>query len=1008
MKFRPIGIAVLAGTIFNSAMSRAAADNDFPKILNTQAESISVVPPSEADKTIKAPPGFKVTLFAGEPDVQQPIGMATDSKGRLWVAENYTYAEMPLNFDPKMRDRIVIFEDADNDGHFDKKTVFWNRAQKLTSVATGFDGVYALCPPNLLFLPDRNHDDVPDGEPEVLLDGFENGSIRHTLANGLKWGPDGWLYGRHGIQATSRVGAPGTPANQRVPINAGIWRFHPVTHRFEVVAEGTTNPWGSDWDENGQLFFINTVIGHLWHVVPGAFFKRMYGEHFNPHLYEYIEQTADHVHWDTKERWDDIRKLGVTETTSQAGGGHAHSGMMIYLGDNWPDQYRNTVFTVNYHGKRLNNDLLERQGADYRGVHLPDFLTVGDPWFRGIDLLYGPDGGVYLSDWSDIGECHDNDGIHRSSGRIYKVFYDPPGKPRIPDIATLSNAQLVDLQRHKNDWHVRQARQVLHERATKGANMDAARQSLRSWFAGEKNIPGTLRALWALHATGGADNSFLMPLLNHENEHLRVWAIQLLLDQPARLAALPSEFARMAAQDKSGLVLSFLASALQRVPLEERWKIATGLAGHAEFSEDRVLPLMIWYGIEPAVPRFATEAVSLARTSKIPKLRQFIARRIFEENDPDARDLVVQSLQDAVPEFQATILRGINEALRGIQKSAPPVSWAAVGSPLAQSKDGPVRSLAGELNALFGDGQAIESLRAVVTDVRNDLSSRRRALQTLLQAKAPKLTDVLTPLLGEIDLASDAIRGFAAINEPETGSILLREYPALRSSGARLEAINTLVSRKEYASKLLASVQRGLIKRQDIGASQIRQLRTLGDREITAAVGAIWPQLDNSPTGKPAQFARFEKLLSTERLQAASSQRGRAVFQQTCAACHVLFGEGGKIGPDITGGDRGNLGYLLDNIINPSGVVPENYRVSILEMKDGRVINGIVGSRTEQVLAVQTVSEKLFLDRKEIASMQESNLSMMPDGLLDTLSEDQICDLVGYLRSSGPVSGDSK
>ena len=1008
MKFHSIGIAALAGTLFNSTLIRAGADNDFPKIFNTQVESIPVVPPSEAVKTIKMPPGFNVTLFAGEPDVQQPIGMATDSKGRLWVAENYTYSEMPLNFDPKIRDRIVIFEDADNDGHFDKRTVFWDRAQKLTSVATGFDGVYALCPPNLLFLPDRNHDDVPDGEPEVLLDGFENGSIRHTLANGLKWGPDGWLYGRHGIQATSRVGAPRTPANQRVPINAGIWRFHPVTHRFEVVAEGTTNPWGSDWDENGQLFFINTVIGHLWHVVPGAFFKRMYGEHFNPHLYEYIEQTADHVHWDTKERWDDIRKLGVTETTSQAGGGHAHSGFMIYLGDNWPEQYRNTLFTVNYHGKRLNNDRLERQGSDYRGVHLPDFLTVGDPWFRGIDVLYGPDGGVYMSDWSDIGECHDNDGIHRGSGRIYKIFYGSPNKPRISDVAAMSNDRLIELQGHRNDWYVRQARQVLQERAARGDDMKPTHRSLRAFFEKERDIPQKLRAVWALHATGASDTAFLMPLLRHESEHLRVWGIQLLMDQTERPTTLTSDFARMAAEDQSGLVLSFLASALRRLPLEERWKIAEGLAGHAEFSEDRVLPLMIWYGIEPAVPRFPSEAVSLARRSRIPKLSQFIARRIFEENDLSARDLVVQSLRDAVPEFQATILRGINEALRGIQKSAPPASWAAVGSPLAQSKDGPVQSLAGELNALFGDGQAIESLRAVVADVRSDLSSRRRALQTLLQAKAPKLTGILTPLLGEIDLASDAIRGFAAINEPETGSILLREYPALRSSGAKLEAINTLVSRKEYASKLLASVQRGLIKRQDVGASQIRQLRTLGDREITAAVGAIWPQLDNSPAGKQTQFTRFQKLLSAERLQTASSQRGRAVFQQTCAACHVLFGEGGKIGPDITGGDRRNLDYLLDNIINPSGVVPENYRVSVLEMKDGRVINGIVGTQTAQVLAIQTVSENLFLDRKEIASIRESNLSMMPDGLLDTLNEDQICDLIAYLQSTGPAPGDGK
>src|SRR6185436_3086989 len=325
-------------------------------------------------------------LFASEPQIRNPIGVTFDSRGRLWVAENYTYAELAVGFDARFRDRIVILEDTDGDGQADKRTVFWDHGDRLTSMVPGFGGVYVLCAPKLMFIPDRNGDDIPDGEPEVLLDGFEERSIRHNLANGLKWGPDGWLYGRHGILATSYVGKPGTPREQRAALNCSIWRFHPVTRAFEVVTHGTTNPWGHDWDDYGQLFFINTVIGHLWHVVPGAYYKRMYGEHPNPYLYELIDQTADHVHWDKKETWEEIRR-GVTDATLKAGGGHAHSGLMIYLGDNWPDEYRNSVFAINYHGRRLNQDRLERRSAGYTAHHGPDFATFGDPWFRGVELL---------------------------------------------------------------------------------------------------------------------------------------------------------------------------------------------------------------------------------------------------------------------------------------------------------------------------------------------------------------------------------------------------------------------------------------------------------------------------------------------------------------------------------------------------------------------------------------------------------------------------------------------
>ena len=419
-------IVVAAAAIVSFGVTTQVARSDeFPEAFDTQEITEPLLSPQEALDAISVPDGFNVTLYAAEPHVRQPIALATDERGRLWVVENYTYAESKVNFETeKQRDRVLIFEDTDGDGQFDKRTVFWDEGLKATSVEIGFGGVWVLAAPNLLFIPDRNRDDVPDSEPEVVLDGWDGGRIRHNIVNGLRWGPDGWLYGRHGIQATSLVGTPETPPEHRTQLECGIWRYHPTRRIFEVVARGTTNSWGMDWDEHGQLFFINTVIGHLWHVVPGSYYQRMYGVHFDPHVYQLLPQNADHYHWDiAEENWNETKKIGVTATTDKAGGGHAHQGMMIYAGDNWPDEYRGRLFTFNFHGRRMNVDRLERNGATYVGKHEDDFFKTSDPWFRGIEMVYGPDGGVIVADWSDIGECRENDGIDRTSGRLFKVTY---------------------------------------------------------------------------------------------------------------------------------------------------------------------------------------------------------------------------------------------------------------------------------------------------------------------------------------------------------------------------------------------------------------------------------------------------------------------------------------------------------------------------------------------------------------------------------------------------------
>ena len=807
---------------------RSSFADDAPPLTNTQEGT--PLSAEEATELITVPDGFEVTLFAGEPDVQQPISLTFDERGRLWVAENYTYSEVAVNFDTQLHDRVVIFEDTDHDGRFDTRKVFWDAAQKLTSVEVGFGGVWLLAAPQLLFIPDRDHDDVPDGPPVVVLDGWDDGPVRHNIVNGLKWGPDGWLYGRHGIQANSFVGKPGSTPSQRTELNCCVWRYHPTREVFEVMGRGTTNSWGFDYDQHGQMFFINTVIGHLWHLIPGAHYRRMYGADFNSHLYEYIEQCADHFHWDTGERWSDIRQ-GVSDTTAQAGGGHAHSGLMIYQGDNWPEAYRHRMYTLNFHGRRINCDTLERQGAGYVAKHADDFLFANNEWFRGLDLISGPDGGVYIADWSDIGECHENDGVHRTSGRIYKVTHGDPDPSAVVDLTQLTSVELVEMQTPPNVWHARTSRRLLQERAVAGDDMSDARAALIEMFTQETDDVSHLRAMWCLHAIGATEESWLHQQVNHASEHVRVWAIRLLTESgpisPLTVTALNQRTAR----EESSLVRLYLAAALQRLSPEDRWEIAGIVARHAEDASDRQLPLMIWYGVEAAVPLLPDKAIALAEQSQIPLVRRHIVRRLTA--DLDSHPEPVNALLDMIgtrddTAFQLDVLQGMADALRGWRQASAPASWSRASQILLMSTSEEVRELTRQLGVIFGDGQAIEALHQIAMDGEADTESRKSALRALADDQRPETLPLLKRLFNDRALVNEVVRGFAAFEDSEVPHLVLERYRRLDPEG-QAAAINTLTSRPSYATALLHAVEDDRIETSAITAWHARQIQSFND-----------------------------------------------------------------------------------------------------------------------------------------------------------------------------------
>jgi putative membrane-bound dehydrogenase-like protein len=580
------------------------------------------LPPEKAPSVMTVPEGFEVKLFAGEPDVRQPIALCLDDRGRIWVAEAYSYPVRRKEGEGK--DRIVIFEDTDGDGHFDKRTVFMEGLNLVSGLEVGFGGVWIGAAPYLMYVPIAEDGDKPAGKPQILLDGWHYEDTHETL-NAFRWGPDGWLYGCHGVFTHSLVGKPGTPARERTPINAGIWRYHPTKHIFEVFAQGTSNPWGIDFDAHGQAFIEACVIPHAFHLAWNGRYQRQAGEHFNPYTYADIQTIADHLHWQGANPW------AGNNRSDAMGGGHAHAGLMIYQGGAWPEEYNGKMFMGNIHGHRLNMDILKPKGSGFIASHGHDFLNANDAWARLINMRVAPDGNLYVIDWYDKQACHVGDRADawdRSNGRIYKVSYRGTKPVTGVDLAKKSHKELVELLSNKNYWYARHAQRLLQERAANKKLEDGTRAALAK-IAFQSDDEGlALRGLWSLHVTGGlAEEGWLDKALTNDSAYVRAWAVQLGMEEGKPDDALLKSLAELAAADRSPVVRLYVASAAQRLPAEKRWDIVEALVRHADDATDPNLPLMDWYAAEPLAEVDPGRALDVAGQAKIPLMLPFMARR---------------------------------------------------------------------------------------------------------------------------------------------------------------------------------------------------------------------------------------------------------------------------------------------------------------------------------------------------------------------------------------------
>ena len=592
-------------------------------------EDIIVMPPldpvlhsglsgTEAAKVMTLPEGFKITLAAAEPDVVRPISFTLDARGRLWVAEGHTYPVPAAEGEGK--DRILIFEDTNGDGTLDKRKVFTEGLNMVSGIEVGMGGVWLGAAPYLLYIPIDAENDKPAGPPQILLDGWGLDDT-HEVLNNLRWGPDGWLYGVHGVFTHSNVGKPGASDAQRTKLNAAVWRYHPTRHEFEIFSEGTSNPWGIDFNDYGHPFITVCVIPHMYHIIQGARYQRQGGEHFNPYTYDDIKTIGDHVHY-----LGDRGPHAGNFRSAAAGGGHAHAGAMIYLGgDTWPQAYRNTIFMNNINGARLNNDQLTRSGSGYVASHNKDFLVMNDSWSQWLNLKYDPSGSVFAIDWYDQNQCHSpNPDVHdKTLGRIFKITHKDDKWVQV-DLTKATDMELVAYQLHANEWYVRQARTILQER---GAN-PKVHEALKKILNDNPDVTRKLRALWTLHVTQGIAENELVALLDHSYEYVRSWAIQLLTEDKTVTQATLERFASMAKNDNSALVRLYLVSGLLRLEPAKRWEVLAALVQKTEDVADHNLPLMLWYATEPLAILDTERAIKMVEKAKTPKLLDYTIQRV--------------------------------------------------------------------------------------------------------------------------------------------------------------------------------------------------------------------------------------------------------------------------------------------------------------------------------------------------------------------------------------------
>ncbi len=927
--------------------------------------------------------GYKVNAWAAEPMITQPMAFCWDDKGRLWIAENRDYESRGYGFSKAGNSRILILEDINHDGIADTKKVFLEGIAFPAAMAVGFDGLFLGAPPNLLFVPDKNHDDKADEENiEVRLTGWGIRD-RHETLNSLHWGPDGWLYGCQGFATPSKVRKPVGKGkiykhNEAFPedilegegtdINGGVWRYHPTKDRFEVVAHGFSNPWGIDYDAKGQLFISACVIPHMWHVIPGGVYHRQGGQHFNPYLYSDIRTIADHSHRS------------------------AHGGARVYNSDAFPESQKGRIFMANIHEHAVLSDILEKKGSGFIAKHGDELLQANNAQWVGFSMEVGPDGGLYVLDWHDADICG-KEVLNGETGRVFRIMPENNlalnWEGRYNDLNLLTDLELANLQTNASDWHARRARIILQNRATQRKIDNNAIAILQNTLNTNLNIDFRLRALWTLNNTSNFENDQLENLLNDPNEYIRAWAIQLLCEDKNPSQNALEAFINMAREDKSDVVRLYLASAMQRISIDNATKIAKELIKHNEDIGDHNLPKMIWFGLEPLVKNSPKTGIDLLEKCNIPLITNYIARRLIDANE---HEILVNSIKPNAKNLK-NILEGMRDGLDERYDLKAPNTWNILYSKL-KLQNGEIALISTQIAQKFGDAAASQNYILVLKNKNAEISQRKQALNSLATRKRTELKQAIPELFNDPKIRLEIISSMANFDEESFAKLLIANYSKFNVF-EKHEAIQTLSARPKYGWQLTQAIKSNIIPKSDIPAYTARQLlRVVGSGFIE-----VWGPIEQEQSLEKA-YAKYHRILTPQAVDNGNILKGEAAFQKACGSCHKMYGKGGNIGPELTGSNRANLEYLLFNVLNPSGEIQEDYKLVVITTRDGRTYSGNIITENLRTITMRMVGQEATkINKSDIQSREVMPSSLMPVGIFETLKEEEVINLVKFLKT---------
>jgi putative heme-binding domain-containing protein len=612
---------------------------------------------------------------------------------------------------------------------------------------------------------------------------------------------------------------------------------------------------------------------------------------------------------------------------------------------------------------------------------------------------------VYFIDWYDQQHCHNpnTERWDRGNGRVYRMQWQATYKPAKVDLMAKSDVELVELLTHKNQWYGRTARRLLHERAQQTSGIASnALVALRAMAARSNTATHRLSAFWTLHAVGGLNESYANAALTDIDPFVRAWAVQLITENGTPAPRLMQKLIAFAQSDTSPVVRRYLASAVQRLPGDGAWAVIEALAQHGEDGDDRNLPFLLWHGLatqwalNPA--KHTERAFAIAAQTKLPQLTEWIYWRAATL-EGDALNRTVSSLSGLSDTALHRRLAGLWLALEPRANVPMPTAWNGVSPVLYKSSRPEVQRLAERIAAAFGDSTAFPRLRDTLADTRAEKAARQHAFNVLSRAQDKTSLPVFVKLLDDSAFRTPAINVISRFDSSEVSAGLLRRFTNFAAAD-RTAALDALTSRPAFALALLDAVANGQVPRDQLTAFHVTRLINLKNADVDKRVAATWGRIQQTPAEKNTQIAKLEKTFNEAPLWAYNAGAGKQHFQKLCAQCHRIGNDGARLGPELTGAGKHGIRYYLENIIDPDAVIGTDFQGTTIETKDGESISGLLVNETASAVTLRTTAGESVIPKSDIKQKALGQKSLMPEGLLDSITEREQIELLKFLTTN--------